>query len=241
MIEIFAVLTNLAFVPAAVISFYTHFYAEGFVYSSVVFFSSAYHICDSTEGLCFIGGLVTQSRLDFFFATFTIPMSFLTWIDWGPYVGVKFILLFIYATIVGVMLSVGLYSNVILIALSASALLILAIYWGIFYRWYGRWPSYDWYSSVIGSTLCYMGCAFFLIQDNNWKLYDWTHGAWHLASGLGQAFIILSTVPFVLEREFELLSNTLYKYKRKFPHFTDFISNYYPSVPIREKMVVFNV
>lgn len=200
MVLFFAIVSNLVFLFPASVALRRHFYLAGFVYLGVVIFSSLYHTCDDYVGTCIIGSFITQSSFDFFFAIFTIPMSSLVWIDWGKYLGLKYLILFTYATVIAVMQAIGIYSNVVLAIIAASSFIILGIYWIICFR-KNCFPKYDWFYSLAGSGFTYMGVAFFLFQDNSWQTYDPFHGTWHITSAIGQGFFILSTYPFVQEQD----------------------------------------
>lgn len=173
LIDIFLVLSNLAFIVPAVVSWQYGHGTMAFIYALIVVVSGSYHLCDSYAGTC-IFTFRTHQALDFIIASSTIPIIALYFIyfrrDRGagrayiPFLKKWLVLLAIFINaVVVVACDSTLWSQALV---TMGSLLLVIFYWIVFSRSVARFRDlYDWTMVALGLTLTTISIACFIVQN----------------------------------------------------------------------------
>lgn len=188
-------LSNLAFIPAIVISFKRWRYMECIIYFINMLCSAFYHACDmnqwSTYGLCFIQYRVYQYA-DFYLSLLSFWVTLLAmsriksgYMIPGLVTGV---------VIIGIMVESNPSGPIVNIIPIATGILIVIISWGLkSYRSKSIYPNKREFLWIVpGVAMAAFGLIVFAFIENDVN-YPYTHSVWHLCVAL--------CIPLVLPRD----------------------------------------
>lgn len=200
LIDIFLVLSNLAFLVCAVTAWRRGWGLLAYIYFLIVPVSGSFHLCDSYMGTC-IFTFRTHKALDYIIASSVIPIIALFLIyfrrDRGrgdayvPFLKKWLVLTAIFLNaIMVVTIRSTLWAQFIVTGVS---LLIVVGYWLVFSPSIANFRDlYDWSFIALGLTMLYSSIACFVGQ-NYYPRQRWIlHSLWHLCGAMGNYFILLS-------------------------------------------------
>lgn len=182
--DIWLTLSNLLFILPAFESIWRGRFTRFFVYISIIFFSSSYHMCDSFPLTCFFSFEI-HIKLDFFFAQLVIPLSALYLINFGYFSFIEKWSIYIYAIAIAVTLLLDMDQRIAQFLISGSAFIILIFYWVIF-----GFPRYNYINLSLGISMTVLAVCLFFIQDKFVSYYWASHSLWHVLGALGQFFLL---------------------------------------------------
>ncbi len=199
--DIFLVISNLLFVPAAVVFAILHHSTRVVHCISILLASSFHHSCDSWRGGCVASPNLLR-KTDFFFAQLMIP-SIALYLIFFPK-RYAYLERYILAAFAGVIFVTELYSDepfyLQLIIAGTSAGMVIG-YW----IWYAtrpsannpkkmrcRLPPYNWNYLSVGIVLIGFASVLFATQAGWHNGYWHVHSMWHCLGPIGIIHIALS-------------------------------------------------
>lgn len=190
-VDIWLVLSNLAFLVPAKRAFEYARYTRAPLFFVINFVSGSYHTCRSYNNLC-IFTLETHQKMDFFFAELTIPLSAL-YLIWFPlkYQWIERLLIIAFALLI-YLLQIStdggeLQVQLIIVALSFG---FVFAYWLLI-----EVPHYNMIYLQRGIALTALSVGLFGAQGRFMEGYWGIHSSWHVLGALGQDYIIRSRPP----------------------------------------------
>jgi hypothetical protein len=197
-LDIFTILSNLAFLPAAIQAGINGIWILFCVHLLIIVNSSMYHACNSFAHLCVFPSLVHRYS-DFFFAQLILPATAFTLILVPrKYKGVQTVLFITFAFLIFISQRVFGESFVIQVLVAGISLLMIGIYWIIHavqsFQKTGATslPPYDWGHFTMAIGLSAVACSLYATEMQYHLFYWGTHSCWHGDAGMGQFFFLLA-------------------------------------------------
>ncbi|KJE89551.1 hypothetical protein CAOG_000999 [Capsaspora owczarzaki ATCC 30864] len=186
----FLTVSNLAFLPAIIVSIRRKLWTECVVYTFTMFGSAFYHICDSNISLCMYP-YDAMGVADFYgsYVSFWFTFIYLARLvsPWKHVLQIMGML----GLLIGV--TVDRFSAINLAVLAAVGVALIVFTWVRMCRAaHVRWIKYFiWWRLAVGLAIAIVGlCIFGFVQtDSN---YGWTHSLWHICIMSSVFFLLIS-------------------------------------------------
>lgn len=178
-VDIFLVLSNIAFLWPSIEQFQRYHYTRASIFFILIFASGTYHLCDSSLNTCILP-IGLHHNLDFFFSQLVIPVTALSFILWSPKHWYLDRLLIISSALAIFLIQVLVDTAQGIVQLSILGVALLIILGAIPHNYDKLHWNYVLAAFVftVGSfSLFYFGPV----------MYWLVHSIWHILSAVGQA------------------------------------------------------
>lgn len=190
---LFPVLSNLALLIASYVAVRQRLLLRASFSFIEVFVSSFYHVA-MYAGWSLGGSADKLHGLDFFFAQMHLVLAGLYFIYFGKTTyWIEWLLIIFFGFAVAVLQLFTEGELVVQIAVGGVVLGIVGIYWIVYLctTGNGRLPPYRWDYLLLGLVFLSSAVVLYTAPGVWPRGYDWMHGLWHCAGGIGLAFIWL--------------------------------------------------
>jgi hypothetical protein len=200
--DILTVLSNLSLLIPFVICIARQLILRSILFVLECFFSGTYHLCDSFNVCLF--PFSAHHFLDFLFAQSLIVQGVVHLVYFTPSTAWLEWVLLIFGILAIAIMQLFLPGELVVQAgVTGFCFAGLLIYWIVYAKTVGggRIPPYHWDYLLTGISLTAMSIALFAFQDK-WPLAYWAlHSLWHVAGGVGLAYLLWSK-----ERDWKIMN-----------------------------------
>lgn len=201
---IILVLSNLPALAVAIKYYWWGRFIIPLICLGVLFFSPAYHTCDTWSHECLFDRYGLLHHADFWFAQMLVSISMLNLIHWrspNPKIahpinipGLQTAFIFFLAVLNSIIISITGASTIGQFVITAVSISIVGVYWIIYAIVYQSFPSYNYDHMLISVSLSGTSLLLFNFQNAVPGFYWAIHSCWHMM-GLCGAWYWASVMP----------------------------------------------